>query len=55
MSTDDHVPNAQNIDRELQDRQTIEVVMHNQVADVAMNENFAWRKIDNFICRNATV
>src|SRR6266513_2473427 len=55
MSTDDHVPNAQNINRELQDRQTIQVVSHNQVADVAMNENFARRKIDNLIHRDPTV
>src|SRR5437764_15494315 len=55
MSTNDDVPDAQNIDRELQHRKTIQIVRHDQVANVAMNENLARWKIDNLIRRDPTV
>ena len=55
MSTNDDVPDAQNIDRELQHRKTIQIVRQDQVADVAMNENLARWKIDNLIRRDPAV
>src|SRR5437763_10632938 len=55
MSTNDDVPDAQNIDRELQHRKTIQIARHDQVADVTMNKNFARRKIYNLIRRDPTV
>jgi hypothetical protein len=55
MSTNDDVLDAQNIDRELQHRKTIQIVRQDQVADVAMNENLARWNIDNLIRRDPAI
>ena len=38
MSADNDVTDLENLDRELQDRQTIEVGVHDQVGHIAMNK-----------------
>jgi hypothetical protein len=38
MPADDDVPHLQDIDRELHHRQTIEIRVHDQIGDIAMDE-----------------
>src|SRR5688572_28972844 len=47
MSADDDVFHAQQVDRELYDRQAVEVGVHDHVGDVAVNENVAGQKPDD--------
>ena len=55
MSRDNHVLDLQHVDRVLQDREAVEIRVHDHVGDVAMNEQFAGRQSHDFVRRNAAV
>ena len=55
VSADDDVSHLQEIDRELHDRQTIQVGVDDDVGHVAMDEQFAGRETDDFVRRDAAV
>jgi len=55
MPDDDDMLDAQQVDGELNDRQTIEVGVHDHVADVAVNEDLPRWQVDDLVRRHATV
>jgi hypothetical protein len=55
MATHDDVADAQHVDGVLQDRQAIQIGVHDHVGDVAMHEKLAGSKPDNLIGRHAAV
>lgn len=55
MPANDDVPNAQNVDGELEHRETIQVGMNDQVRDVAMDKDFARWQADNLVRGHAAV
>ena len=55
MPAHDDVPDFQNIDGELHHRQTIQVRVHDQVRDVAMNEQFARRQAHDLVRRHPAI
>ena len=55
VTTDDDVLDAQDIDGELQHREAVEVGMDDDIGDIAMDEDFARRQVDDLVGRDATV
>ena len=55
VAADDDVAHAQDVDRELHDRQAIEIGVHNQVGDIAVDEQFAGQQSDDVIGGHAAV
>jgi hypothetical protein len=55
VSAHDHVLDVQDVDRELQHGETIEVRVHDEVRDVPMNEDLAGRHADDLVRGHATV
>ena len=54
--SDDHdVFHAEDIDRVLYDRETIQIGVNNDVGDVTVDEDLAWQQADDFVGRHATV
>ena len=55
MPAHDDMLHFQDIDRELKNREAIQVRVDDEVRDIAMHEDLAWRNIDDLICRDAAV
>ena len=55
MSADNHVLDLEDFDRELHDRQTIQVVVDDEIGDVAVDEQFARRQPNDLIRGHAAV
>ena len=55
MADDQDVFDAQHFDRVVNHRQRVEVGMHDDVADIAMDEDLARRQADDLVRRNAAV
>jgi len=54
--THDHdLANLQNVDGKLQNGQTIEVALNNEIRDIPMREHLAGREIEYLISRDAAV
>ncbi len=49
VSADDHVLDAQHVDRELQGRQAVQIGMHHHIGDVAVDEHLAGRETGHLI------
>ena len=55
VAADDHVLDAQDVDRVLQDREAVEVGVDDDVRDVAVDEDLARRETDDLVGGNAAV
>ena len=55
MPADDDVLDLEQIDRELHDREAIQVGMHDDVGDVAVDEELARGEVDDLVRGNAAV
>ena len=55
VADDDDVLDLEDVDRELHDRQAIEVGVHHHVGDVAMDEDVARQQADDLVGRHAAV
>ena len=55
VTADDDVPHAQDIDRELNRREAVEVGVHDDIGHVAMDEHLAGKQPDDLIRRHAAV
>jgi hypothetical protein len=55
VTTDDHVPHAEDVDGVLQHGEAVEVRVHDDVRDVAMDEHLARCEPDDLIRRDAAV
>src|SRR5687768_15195195 len=55
MPANNNVAHLQDIDGELHHRQTIQVRVHHQVRDVAMNKQFPWRQSHNLVRRHPAI
>jgi hypothetical protein len=55
MATHNDVPDLEQLDRELHDRQTIQIGVNNDVGDVAVDEQLSRLESDDLICRHPTV
>ena len=55
VAGDDHVVNAEHVHRVLDDRQAIEIGVHDDVGDIAVDEQFAGRQADDLVGGNAAV
>jgi hypothetical protein len=49
VATDDDVLDLEDVDGKLHDREAIEIRMYDDIPDVAVNEQLAWKQPDNFI------
>ncbi len=52
---DDDVPHLEHIHRELEDRETVEIGVHDQVGDVPMHEQLARIEADDLVGRDPAV
>jgi hypothetical protein len=55
VAANDDVFDFQNIDGELQDGETVEVAMGNDIGEVAVDEHVAWQEANDLIGGNAAV
>src|SRR6185369_8808464 len=55
MADDDDVMHLEDVDRELDDREAVEVGVNDDVGDVAMNEELTRREVDELVGGNAAV
>ena len=55
VAADDDVAHAQQVDRELQHRQAVQVGVHDEVGDVAVHEHFARREAGDLVGRHPAV
>jgi hypothetical protein len=55
VTDDDHVLDLQHVDRELEDRQTVDVGVLDQVRDVAVHEQLARLAADDLVRRQPAV
>ena len=55
VAGDDDVPHLQHVDGVLQHRQAVQVGVHDDVGDVAVNEQLAWQQADDLVGRHAAV
>ena len=55
VAADNHVLDVQHLDGILQNRQAVEVGMHHEVGDIAMNEDLSGRQTDDLVRRHPTV
>ena len=55
VPANDNVFDLQHLDRELDHGQAVHIGVIDEVCDVAVDKNFAWRQVDYNICRNAAV
>ncbi len=55
MAADDDVTHLEHVDRELHDRETIEIGVHDDVRHVAMDEEFARREVDDLVRRHPAI
>src|SRR5687767_16020264 len=55
VAADDHVLHAEDVDRVLQHRQAVEVGVHHDVRDVAVDEDLARGEPDDLVRRHAAV
>ena len=55
VAADDHVLHAEDVDRVLQHRQAVEVGVHHDVRDVAVDEDLARREPDDLVRRYPAV
>jgi hypothetical protein len=55
VAANNNVVDLQDINRELQYRQTVEISMYNYIRDVAMNEQVPWPEPNELCCRHATI
>jgi hypothetical protein len=55
VTADDDVTHLQDIHRKLDNRQTVEVGMHDQVGDIPVNEELARKKADDLVCGHAAI
>ena len=55
VADDDDVLDLQHVDRELQHREAVEVGVHDDVGDVAVDEQLARRETDDLVGRHAAV
>src|SRR5205085_9580699 len=53
VPADDHVLDVQDVDRELQHGETVEVRVHDEVRDIPVNEDLAGRHADDLVCGHA--
>jgi hypothetical protein len=55
VPADDHVFDLKNVDRIFQDRETIEIAVHNDVRDIPVNKNFSRRETGDLVRRNPAI
>src|SRR5512133_1750461 len=55
VAADDDVGDFENVDRELNDGEAIEIGVDDDVGDVAMNKEFSGRKADDLVGGNARI
>ncbi|GMV55846.1 MAG: hypothetical protein AMXMBFR6_16510 [Betaproteobacteria bacterium] len=55
MTYDHDVPDLQHIDGELDDRQAVQITVHNEIGDVSMHEYLAGRQPDDLVGGYPTV
>ena len=55
MADDKDMPYLQDVDGELQDGQTVQVRMNDDISNVAMNEHFAGQQAENLIGRDPAI
>jgi hypothetical protein len=55
VTAHDDVTDLQHVDRKLNDRQAVQVAVHDHVRDVAMNEDFPGQQAEDLIGRHAAV
>ena len=55
VSANNDVTHLQDIDRKLHDRQTVEVGVHDEIGDVAVDKQFSGREADDLIGRHPAV
>ena len=55
MSCYDDMLHVQNFDGILDDGEAIEVGLHDDVGNIAVDEQLTWEQTDNFIRRNAAI
>jgi len=55
MATHNDMADLEQLDRELHDRQTIQIGVNNDVGDVAVDEQLSRLEPDDLICRHPTV
>ena len=55
MAADNHIPDAEDVDGKLQDREAIEVGVDDEIGDVSMYEQLAGKQADNLVSGNAAV
>ena len=55
MADDDDVLDLQDVDGVLEHREAVEVGMHDDIRDVPVDEQLAWRQVDDLVRRHAAV
>ncbi len=55
VAADDDVAHLEDVDRELHDRQAIQVGVHDEVGDVPVDEQFAGQETDDLVRGHAAV
>jgi hypothetical protein len=55
VPADDHMLDLKNIHRVLKNRQAIHICVNDQIGDVAVNKQLAWKQSDDLIRRNSAV